>query len=70
MEYAAKICYGLKVIFQAEKNTLNIISNLLEIYRFTTIKMWSATRLCSWVTPFLIYINHISLVFKYLSSIM
>ena len=32
--------------------------------------MWNATRLHSWATPFLIYINDLSLVPKYLSSIM
>ena len=32
--------------------------------------MWSATRFYSWTTPFLIYINDLSLVSKFLSLIM
>ena len=39
-------------------------------YKFTDIKMWGTTMLHSWATPFLIDINDLSLVSKYLSPIM
>ena len=71
MEYVVKNCYSLKVICQIRNNILNIMIILMNrnLPIYCKKKMWNVTRFYSWATPFLIYINDLSLVSKFSSPI-